>query len=136
MKQIEIVETHKSLADYKRHLNFLLKQVGDQRSLLNSTTDGNVFRRAQDNLAYWEEEVAIYTTARRIVEEDQDDFISLVSDLELGAIVEECYVCDGNGQIEHIKQSRFDSRYVDCEACFGTGKTNDNSCKNRNLEAQ
>ena len=116
MKQIEIVETQKSLADYKRHLNFLVKQVGDQRALLNSTTDGNVFRRAQDNLAYWEEEVAIFTTARRVVEEDQNDFIELVSDLEKGSI-EECYVCpkcDGAQQIV-ILQDGEAMDYVDCD---------------------
>lgn len=135
MKQIQIIETQKSLATYKRHLNFLQKQVVDQRSLLNSTTDGNVFRRAQDNLVYWEEELAMFSVARSIVMEDQNDFIELVADLEDGVIEEECYVCDGLGFHTDMRVDRHVGRfgriYPDCETCFGTGKSNVNSCKVR-----
>lgn len=123
MKQIlEIVETGKELSAYKRRLNFLRKQVYDNKRAMDRTTDGNSYSRYKADKKYWEEELAIFTLARDIVFADQNDYIELVADLEDGKIEEECYVCDGLGFTHVIKQNRYDNPYPDCKECNGTGK--------------
>jgi hypothetical protein len=127
--QLPKVETLKETATYKRKLAFLKKQIYDNQSAMNRTTDGNTFRRCEENLVYWEgllEEFHIENTfVRELVEIDQSDFIRDITP-ERNPDAETCYYCRARG--EYTKQKAWNSTepdvWVTCEHCNGLGFTN------------
>ncbi len=114
MKQITIVESKKSTADYNRGLKFLKKNHYDNISAMNRTTDGNAMSRYKKDANYWLLKIKEYEAVHFTVEKIQDEIFKEFNDAENK--LTECHVCHGAGQLPAYQDEEETEivDYVDC----------------------